>query len=110
MKRKRERERDVRIRLLDLALGHAPPLPSVHQICKDLIYLQADLIYLQALQSHIATAPEEAVTICGCKLLYEKITNAYIVIRCYLANHLIFISHLMLKRIAIHESHLLNMN
>ena len=84
-----DRERDVRIRLLGLALGHAPPLPSVHQTCKD-------LIYLQAMQSHIATAPEEAVTICGCKLLYGKITNAYIVIRGYPANHLIFLSRLML--------------
>ena len=54
--RAREREIGVRIRLLGLALGHVSPLPSVHQILKV-------LIYLQAMQSHIASAPEEAVTI-----------------------------------------------
>jgi hypothetical protein len=55
-RKERVRERFVRIRLLGLALGHEPPLPLVYQTCKD-------SIYLQALQSHTATAPEGAVTI-----------------------------------------------
>ena len=62
------------------------------------------------MQSHIATAHEEAVTTLGVSSYMGMITHAYIVIRGYPANHLIFISRMMLKRIAIHENHSLNMN
>ena len=54
--RERKRERDVRIRLFGLTLGHVPPLSLVYQTCKD-------LIYLQAMQSHIANDSEEAIAI-----------------------------------------------